>query len=245
MLGISDYHLNVATVYILVRRSTVYRSNVIRSDLYPTWDEVLLSLEAACNGDLQRAMKVVVWDYRRGGRHKSMGEFETTMGQILDAASTDGANFFTLWRHDQDVGKISVIKADLTRRKPEQKTYEKSRAEQESKPEPKPKPKLEPKPEPKISEKPPPDLPRAPSGGIPLSINVSPRPEFVDYLSGGCEINLAVAIDFTASNGMLRCTLWHFVCQKLGKSCARSLERMFYRGPTNARHSSLLSCTGV
>jgi hypothetical protein len=28
------------------------------------------------------------------------------------------------------------------------------------------------------------------------------RPEFVDYLTGGCQINLAVAIDFTASNGM-------------------------------------------
>jgi hypothetical protein len=27
------------------------------------------------------------------------------------------------------------------------------------------------------------------------------RPEFVDYLTGGCQINLAVAIDFTASNG--------------------------------------------
>lgn len=26
-------------------------------------------------------------------------------------------------------------------------------------------------------------------------------PEFVDYLSGGCQISLAVAIDFTASNG--------------------------------------------
>jgi hypothetical protein len=30
------------------------------------------------------------------------------------------------------------------------------------------------------------------------------RPKFVDYLSGGCQINLAVAIDFTASNGKPR-----------------------------------------
>jgi hypothetical protein len=28
-----------------------------------------------------------------------------------------------------------------------------------------------------------------------------PRPEFVDYLTGGCQISLAVGIDFTASNG--------------------------------------------
>jgi hypothetical protein len=29
----------------------------------------------------------------------------------------------------------------------------------------------------------------------------APHPEFLDYLTGGCQINLAVAIDFTASNG--------------------------------------------
>jgi hypothetical protein len=31
--------------------------------------------------------------------------------------------------------------------------------------------------------------------------HVADRQEFVDYLSGGCQISLAVAIDFTASNG--------------------------------------------
>ena len=30
------------------------------------------------------------------------------------------------------------------------------------------------------------------------------RHTFLDYIFGGCEINLAVAIDFTASNGELR-----------------------------------------
>ena len=29
----------------------------------------------------------------------------------------------------------------------------------------------------------------------------APRPEFLDYLQGGCKISLAVAIDFSASNG--------------------------------------------
>merc|ERR1719443_2241450 len=37
----------------------------------------------------------------------------------------------------------------------------------------------------------------------PSRINAPPpeRPEFIDYLTGGCQISLAVAIDFTASNG--------------------------------------------
>ena len=150
----------------------------MRSDLNPTWDEVTLSLEAACNGDMERAMKVVVWDHRRSGKHKSMGEFETNMDRILDAANTDGVNFFTLLRHDQVVGKIRVLTADLMRPLPKRPSTSSSK-----------------------TKKTPPPMPSAPSGGIPLSITVKNRPEFVDYLTGGCQISLAVAIDFTASNG--------------------------------------------
>ena len=32
---------------------------------------------------------------------------------------------------------------------------------------------------------------------------VQPRSSFLDYICGGCEINLQVAVDFTASNGSL------------------------------------------
>lgn len=166
---------HVVLLYIIYRNS-IYRSNVMRSNLNPKWDEVSLSLEAACNGDLDRAIKVVVWDHRRSGKHKNMGEFETNMERIHDAANTSGVNFFTLRRHDRDVGNIIVLKADLIR------PVEKEQA---------------------IEEKSPANaMPSAPSG-IPESISVPERPEFLDYLSGGCQISLAVAIDFTASNGKL------------------------------------------
>ncbi|EGC37249.1 hypothetical protein DICPUDRAFT_150160 [Dictyostelium purpureum] len=36
---------------------------------------------------------------------------------------------------------------------------------------------------------------------------VAPAPTFLDYLNGGCEINLTVAIDCTASNGILHSTV--------------------------------------
>jgi hypothetical protein len=152
--------------------NSIYRSNVMRSNLNPKWDEVSLSLEAACNGDLDRAIKVVVWDHRRSGKHKNMGEFETNMERIHDAANTSGVNFFTLRRHDRDVGNIIVLKADLIRPVEKEAIKEKSPANA---------------------------MPSAPSG-IPESISVPERPEFLDYLSGGCQISLAVAIDFTASN---------------------------------------------
>jgi hypothetical protein len=40
-----------------------------------------------------------------------------------------------------------------------------------------------------------------PSVIAPSKIEVAEKPEFIDYLTGGCQISLAVAIDFTASNG--------------------------------------------
>jgi hypothetical protein len=166
----------------------------------------MLSLEAVCNGDLDRAMKFVVFDHRRSGKHKIMGEFETNMGRILDRANTDVVNFFMLRRHDEDVGKI-IIKADLQR--PEKLRNQSKQKRRESKTKSKP---------------PPQDMPPSPSGGIPQSISVAPRPDFLDYLGGGCEISLAVAIDFTASNGTFlilysfaRCVLW--------KLCAHLLIR--------------------
>jgi hypothetical protein len=159
-------------------RNSVYRSNVVRSNLNPKWDEVTLSLEAACNGDLDRAIKVVVWDHRRSGKHKNMGEFETNMERIHDAANISGVNFFTLRRHDKDVGTITVLKADLIRPDTTETT-------QQTK---------------EVAEAAVPAMPAAPSG-LPESISVPDRPEFLDYLTGGCQISLAVAIDFTASNG--------------------------------------------
>jgi hypothetical protein len=46
---------------------------------------------------------------------------------------------------------------------------------------------------------PPPSMPSAAS--MPPSFATDNKPKFVDYISGGTEINLAVAIDFTGSNG--------------------------------------------
>jgi len=181
-------------------RNSIYRSNVVRSNLNPTWDEVTLSLEAACNGDLDRAIKVVVWDHRRSGKHKNMGEFETNMERIHDAANTTGVNYFTLKRNDKDVGNITVLKADLKR-----PVVEETRRTSTKRTAPPPRPR-------KKQSRPPP-MPAAPSG-LPESISVPDRPEFLDYLTGGCQISLAVAIDFTASNGMLfvvSCWICHCV----------------------------------
>jgi len=147
--------------------SSVFRSNVIKSNLNPKWEAAKLNLEAICNGDMNRAMKVVVRDYRRRGRHLDIGEFETTMQRFVDAKNEGGDvdedAGFTLHRNDKKTGNVLIIQAGVS---------------------------------PSVRETSDGEL-------VPLSRqqSVKSKPEFIDYLTGGCQISLAVAIDFTASNG--------------------------------------------
>jgi hypothetical protein len=72
---------------------SVYRSNTIKNNINPLWNEVNLNLEAACNGDLDRAIKIVLWDHKRSGKHKYMGECETTVGGLVDAGDSGHEEF--------------------------------------------------------------------------------------------------------------------------------------------------------
>ncbi|EEC48300.1 predicted protein [Phaeodactylum tricornutum CCAP 1055/1] len=91
---------------------------------------------------MEMAMKVIVWDFRRHGKHKMMGEFETTIRGMTGDKSSRSKPYV-----DENVAHRKDHKEKA------------------------------------------------------MSAQSSRRPEFVDYLSGGCQISLAVAIDFTASNG--------------------------------------------
>ena len=149
-------------------RVKVYRSNVARHDLKPIWNEAQLDIEAICNGDINRAMKIVLWDHRRSGKHKHIGEFETTIQGLLNAKEKDanGEVFgFTVRKHKEIVGDYVVMKAAFLGGSKDQ-----------------------------IS----PSIPRPAPPNIP---NIQKKPEFIDYITGGCEIRMAVAIDFTAANG--------------------------------------------
>ena len=157
---------------------SVYRSNAVKGDLNPLWTAVSLDLEAVCNGDLDRALKVIVWDHRKSGKHKVMGEFETSMRGFIEARIEPGEPDygFALVRQDKDVGTIQVVDATLSGNV--------SGAEKDA--------------QGKIL---PSSKQNSAAGGGAESAGATSRPEFVDYLSGGCQISLAVAIDFTASNG--------------------------------------------
>jgi hypothetical protein len=135
----------------------------------------MLGLEVACNGDMDRAMKVVVRDHKRGGKHYVIGEFETKMQRFVDAKNEGGNQgeeaAFTLRKGDKKTGNILVLQASILADKSANWDKESASTERGQA-----------------------TLPETPRQS---------RPEFVDYLTGGCQISLAVAIDFTASNGKL------------------------------------------
>ena len=160
----------------------MYRSNALRGDLNPVWTGVSLDLEATCNGDLDRALKVIVWDHRKTGKHKIMGEFETTMRGLVEARAEMGDSEFgfTLTKLEKETGLVQVVEAQLSgaildpnrsQQRDDDEADNANGANNKSKR-------------------------KAKNNNRPQQ-----RPEFVDYLSGGCQISLAVAIDFTASNG--------------------------------------------
>jgi len=181
----------------------VYQSNVVRRDLRPVWNEATLDLEAICNGDLDRAMKVVIWDHRRSGKHKHMGEFETSVQGLLNAREPDVKGgepiSFTVNRQGKVVGRCEVMEAGIIGGGASSTTRNSMSANgshRQSSPETRTS---------KVTERMAAASIGSPSwkgmSGAAATAPPPKRPEFIDYLTGGCQISLAVAIDFTASNG--------------------------------------------
>jgi len=166
----------------------VYQSNVVRSDLSPVWNEATLDLEAICNGDVTRSMKIIIWDHRRSGKHKLLGEVESSVQGLVDASREGNSGdhetiSFPVHRQENKIsGRIEVMKASIIGGRAPVKSKKSSskgssRVEEATR-----------------------DMAAA-SISQQMPTSKAPRPEFIDYLTGGCQISLAVAIDFTASNG--------------------------------------------
>lgn len=153
----------------------MYRSNVVKSDLNPTWEEAEVEMETFCNGDVKRTIKIKVWDHRRSGKPKPIGEVEMSVESLLEA--TRNGQFEIMGKDSKLYGSIEVMNAKV--KGPKRRSSVK-RAPAKKAP-------------------PPSSIPAQIFSHQPLSLKK--KPEFVDYLTGGCQISLAVAIDFTASNG--------------------------------------------
>jgi hypothetical protein len=170
----------------------VHRSEFVKNNLNPEWKPASIELASLCGGDLDAPVLVSVFDHESKGNHKNMGSFETSVNGLIHAAQTSEP--LQLTRKGKNVGALVVALAEVTgiqKQGTEQVASVATQMNQMSVSTPLPKP-----------------VPYTPATPSSAGRNYN----FIDYVSGGLELNVTVAIDFTGSNGDPRQpgTLHHF-----------------------------------
>lgn len=177
----------------------VYRSEYVNNNLNPKWKPCSVDLNQLCEGDLDKPVRIDVWDWEKSGKHDPMGSFETTVNAMMRAVEPTGSGnpktvdtkkAFKLIRRGKDFGMVLVTGASIQGGS----SLGGSGTSQPNTP---------------SSQQPVAAMVASPMAPLPQPIPppmafVSPpesRPKFVDYLAGGCELQMSVAIDFTGSNG--------------------------------------------
>lgn len=150
----------------------VYRSKDVHNNLNPQWDTAVIDLSVLCAGDMSCPILVSVFDHESSGKHKPMGSFETTVDGFVEAANSKDP--LQLLKKGKKVGSITVTRAEITG--VEQDISQRMAATSIS---------------PAIAA-----TPMAPLAAAPIG-----QANFIDYVTGGCDLNVCVAIDFTGSNG--------------------------------------------
>ncbi|XP_069822105.1 copine-2 [Dendropsophus ebraccatus] len=63
----------------------VHRTEVIKYTLDPVWKPFTVPLQSLCNGDIEKPIKIVCFDYDNDGGHDFIGEFQTTAIKMCEA----------------------------------------------------------------------------------------------------------------------------------------------------------------
>jgi len=168
----------------------VYRSKVIKDSLDPVWESDVMALSTLCGGNQDLPIRVSVFDFESSGKHVLMGRVETSVKGLVDAAGGSTCGKMPLTLKGEATGQLLVTRAVVSGAAvaaTAAKTEEKAAPVEEQMA--------------KVTVKDEPEVALAPA-----------KPSFLDYIAGGCELNVVVGIDFTGSNGDPRQpgTLHHF-----------------------------------
>ncbi|XP_050440402.1 copine-8-like [Adelges cooleyi] len=66
----------------------VYKTDVIKDTLSPHWKSFSMPVRLLCNGDYDRNLKVICFDWNSSGDHSLIGEFYTTLKGLLEPNAT-------------------------------------------------------------------------------------------------------------------------------------------------------------
>jgi copine 1/2/3 len=132
----------------------VWKSEVVKDSLNPTWREARLPLQLLCNDDQDNPLKITIWDYEKHSKdHDHLGFVESTVRELVSRAQ-DGVTVFMVMREKKKIfGGSKLKRVGLL----------------------------------KV-----------------LKSNVIEIPSMFEYLSGGCSLDVMLAIDCTLANGELK-----------------------------------------
>eukprot|EP00934_Nitzschia_sp_Nitz4_P006407 Nitzschia sp. Nitz4//scaffold178_size73299//10038//12047//NITZ4_005692-RA/size73299-processed-gene-0.23-mRNA-1//-1//CDS//3329539101//6397//frame0 len=158
----------------------VYRSTPVENSTSPTWPEISVDFGTLCDGKKKSKFRISVKDYDESD-DSLIGSCVVTAQQLMKAAQSGEAIMFKRPRPTRETGKMFVVAAAVDDSPEEEKEIV-----------------VEPDPvedgEDEIIVEATDDIVILPD--VPIS-----RPTFADYVSGGCQLRVIVAIDYTASNG--------------------------------------------
>ena len=147
IFGKSDPFLVVSKMFENGTYGVAYKSMHISSELNPRFPECKIPVVPLCNGDIDRPLKIEVFDYESSGEHKFMGEVNTTLRALMRDGPTTGFDIIEPLKKAKGGGYANSGKLKC------------------------------------------------------LDAQLEHHPTFTEYLRGGLEVSMMVAIDYTASNG--------------------------------------------
>jgi hypothetical protein len=175
----------------------VFRSKHVKNNLNPKWEPATIDVNVLCDGNLDRRIKISIFDHESDGKHAKMGSFETSVKELTKAAFS--GETFTSRKGSKSYGEIAVDECKVTGADTSSSATTTAQPAAYA---------------PTASAPVPVQQMGAMSlgGGMPVPVPPPRTPTFVDYVSGNCDLSMCVAIDFTGSNGDPRKpgTLHHF-----------------------------------
>jgi Ca2+-dependent lipid-binding protein len=62
-----------------------WKNDKIDNNLNPVWPVARIPLVTLCNGDIDRPLRIEVWDHENSGKHQFMGQVNTSVRALIDS----------------------------------------------------------------------------------------------------------------------------------------------------------------
>lgn len=92
---------------------TIWKSEVIKDSMNPTWQQARLPLQYLCNDDLKAPLKISIWIWNRFSNDELIGFVETTVDELVKKAQRGIPIFDVLLERKKILGGIKLRKAGV------------------------------------------------------------------------------------------------------------------------------------